>query len=185
MIVGIASIILAIVFAFRAYYKGIFNPKSKLAAENIRTAGILIASAVSILLLGLIIALVMFGSAFFTSVNGLKALGSSMILIAIGVVGAGLLIAGMVYSWIAYTNSIDTSISIDVLIVAIASSIAIISPFLSKNGFSAIPLLGENVSVNATLYPNINISPEYNSNNIPLENIISSMNEMSGRRGTV
>jgi hypothetical protein len=143
MLIGLASIILAIVFAFRAYYKAEELKVAQDAAENIRIAGIVVATALALTILGVVITLFMYGSMAMNSPKNV--IGSSILFMGLALIIGILMIVAVVYAWIAYTKSMNTPIAGDVLISAIAISVAIISPFFSRGGVTSIPVLGDNV----------------------------------------
>jgi len=152
MLIALASIILAIVFSFRAYYAAEEIKLSPAVVENIRITGILIVTALALTILGVIISFFMFGSIDIMSTN--KIMGTNILFSGLALLIGIIMIVALVYAWISYTEVRQTTISVDVLIAAIAITVAIISPFMSKGGIGSVPIVGENIFVGSNLYPN-------------------------------
>jgi hypothetical protein len=157
MLLGLASIILSLVFSFRAYNN--ITDKQSNAAKNIRLAGILIASALALIVIGFAIAWIWMGIAMWKSFTALKTfIWSSAFFVIWMMIIAGLLIAGLVYAWIAYTDSINTNVQMDILIAAIAISVTIITPLFTTD------LLSKPMNINFTNEGTI--KPEIKNTNI-------------------
>ena len=143
MLIALASIILAIVFAFRAYTAAENSKVAIGAAENIRIAGILVATALALTLLGVIISFFMYGNMALRSPKNVT--GSNILFMGLALIVGIIMVVALVYAWIAYTEAINTEISVDVLITAIAITIAIASPFFSRGGIASVPILGDTI----------------------------------------
>jgi hypothetical protein len=143
MLIALASIILAIVFSFRAYYAAEESKLPPQTVESLRIASILIVSALSITILGVIISIFMYGTASSRSAKNI--MGTNILFNGLALIIGIIMIVALVYTWIAYTNVIKTSASVDALIAAIAMTVAIISPFMSRGGIASIPIVGENI----------------------------------------
>ena len=162
MLIALASIILGIVFAFRAYSAGDNLKVAPMATENIRTAGILIATALALVLVGVVISFFMYGSMALKTPQNV--IGSNIIFMILAFIVALLMIVALVYAWIAYTDAMNTPIAADTLIAAIAITVAIVSPFFSRGGVASVPILGDNVIVNAKVNLTDNVPGDVMSN---------------------
>lgn len=151
MLVSLATIVLAIVFSFRAYYASEELKLNPVIAENIRITGILIATVLALTILGVIVSFFMFGTMAIRSPKNV--LGSSILFTGLALIIGIIMIVALVYAWISYTNAINTPVAVDVLIAAIAITVAIFSPFFSRQGIQSVPVLGENIFVRTNVYP--------------------------------
>lgn len=160
MLITLASIILAIVFAFRAYYTAEEQKIVPVGAENIRIAGILIATALGLTVLGVIISFFMYGTIAVRSPKNI--LGSNILFMGLALIVGILMIVALVYAWLAYTDTMNSAISVDVLITAIAITVAIASPFFSRGGLGSVPIIGDSLFVAPNVTVNENITFEEN-----------------------
>jgi heme/copper-type cytochrome/quinol oxidase subunit 2 len=160
MLIALAAIILAIVFSFRAFNSAEESNLSPALAENIRIAGILTATALALVVLGVIISFFMYGSMALRKPKNI--LGSNILFMGLAFIVAVVMIVALVYAWIAYTDAIGTSISVDVLIAALAITIAIASPFFSKGGVGSVPILGDNIFMDTKIYPEVTVNEPMN-----------------------
>jgi hypothetical protein len=152
MLIALASIIIAIVFSFRAYYAAEEQKIVPSGAENIRIAGILVASALALTVLGVVISFFMYGTMAVRSPKNV--LGSNILFMGLALIIGILMIVALVYAWIAYTDTMKSAIAVDVLIAAIAITVAIVSPFFSKGGLGSVPIIGDTFVIN----PSVNIN---------------------------
>jgi hypothetical protein len=152
MLVALASIILALVFSFRAYYAAEEQKIVPSGAENIWIAGILVATALALTVLGVVISFFMYGTMAVRSPKNI--LGSNILFMGLALIIGILMVVALVYAWIAYTDTMKSAIAVDVLIAAIAITVAIVSPFFSKGGLGSVPVIGDTFLVN----PSVNIS---------------------------
>jgi len=150
MLVALASIILAIVFAFRAYNASMNDPVLSVTAENIRIAGILAAVALALTILGVIVSFFTYGSLAMWSPKNV--MGNNILFMVLAFIIGAIMIAALLYAWIGYTDVMKTAIATDALIVAIAISIAILSPFFTKGGLRSIPIIGDVIYVDNKMY---------------------------------
>lgn len=162
MLVALASIILALVFSFRAYYAAEEQKIVQSGAENIRIAGILVASALALTILGVVISFFMYGTMAVRSPKNV--LGSNILFMGLALIIGILMIVALVYAWIAYTDAMKTAIGVDVLIAAIAITVAIVSPFFSKGGLGSVPIIGDTFVVN----PSVNLEAVSMDESIPV-----------------
>ena len=160
MLIALAAIILSIVFSFRAFNAAEESKLSPVLSENIRIAGILISTALALAVLGVIISFFMYGSMALRKPKNI--LGSNILFTGLAFIVAIVMIVALVYIWIAYTDAIGTSVAVDVLIAALAITIAIASPFFSRGGIGSIPILGDNIFMDTKIYPEVNINDSEN-----------------------
>ena len=151
MLIALASIILALVFSFRAYYASEEQKIVPSGGENIRIAGILVATALALTILGVVISFFMYGTMAVRSPKNI--LGSNILFMGLALIIGILMVVALVYAWIAYTETMKSPIAVDVLIAAIAITVAIVSPFFSKGGLKSVPIIGD-----ALFSPNVTIN---------------------------
>jgi hypothetical protein len=128
MLLGLASLILAILFAFKAYDSSNNGTIASDASKNIRMVGILIAVSLVLGLVAFIIGYMNAGKKILTNPDLIYQNGIVMILFVIIMI---LVVISAFYAWIAYKQSSGTDINTDILVVAIALTIPIISYFFS------------------------------------------------------
>lgn len=178
MLIALASIILALVFAFRAYYTAEEQKIVPGGAENIRIAGILVATALALTVLGVIISFFMYGTMAVRSPKNI--LGSNILFMGLALIVGILMIVALVYAWLAYTDTMNSAISVDVLISAIAITVAIASPFFSRGGLGSVPIIGDslftssNVTINETVIPS-SVSSSMDESSSIMEDDMSSI----------
>jgi hypothetical protein len=122
MLLGLASLILAILFAFKAYDSSNNGTIAPNASKNIRIVGILIAVSLVLGIVGLVIGYMTVGKSILTTPDKMYQNGMVMI---IGVIIMILITVSAFYAWVAYQQSLNTAINTDILIVAIALTIPI------------------------------------------------------------
>jgi hypothetical protein len=122
MLLGLASLILAILFAFKAYDSSNNGTIAPNASKNIRIVGILIAVSLVLGIVGLVIGYITVGKSILTTPDKMYQNGMVMI---IGVIIMILITVSAFYAWVAYQQSLNTAINTDILIVAIALTIPI------------------------------------------------------------
>lgn len=124
MLLGLASLILAILFAFKAYDSSKNGTIAPEASKNIRMVAWLIAVCLFLIIVSLIIGYAMNGKEIITNMD--KFYQNSIVMI-IGVIIMVLIVVSAFYSWVAYMQSKNTEINTDILIVSIALTIPIFS----------------------------------------------------------
>jgi cation transport ATPase len=122
MLLGLASLILAILFAFKAYDSSNNGTIAPNASKNIRIVGILIAVSLVLGIVGLVIGYMTVGKSILTTPDKMYQNGMVMV---IGVIIMILITVSAFYAWVAYQQSLNTAINTDILIVAIALTIPI------------------------------------------------------------
>lgn len=165
MLLTIASLILAIVFCFKAYNTAIKEPNlaNSSAAKNIRIAGITVATALAAMFFILIVGLFMVGAVAITSPSTLFFAFGGVIAVICVLLILILLIVALVYVWLAYSDSLNTSINVDILIAGLAITIAIISPFFISGSFGMPNWNNFNINVKGNMMPQVKAkSPKIN-----------------------
>jgi hypothetical protein len=124
MLLGLASLILAILFAFKAYDSSKNGTIAPEASNNIRMVGILVAVCLVLGLVSFILAYIQAGSKILTNTDLIYKNGIVMILFVVIMI---LIAVSAFYAWIAYQQSLNTAINTDILITAIALTVPIVS----------------------------------------------------------
>ena len=124
MLLGLASLILAILFAFKAYDSSKNGTIAPEASKNIRMVGILVAVCLVLGLVAFILSYMQAGSKILTNTDLIYKNGIVMILFVVIMI---LIAVSAFYAWMAYQQSLNTAINTDILITAVALTVPIVS----------------------------------------------------------
>ena len=144
MLIGIAGVILAFVFTYKAYETANRKHSSnKNLISQLFYALLSLGVAIVVTLIGLLFHLIY---------------PQSTIVLLMTIIVAVTLITALIFLWFSYLNSLGIGdINTEILIAAIFLSISFLSPVIGRGGLNSVPVLGETVNISATVFPNVNI----------------------------
>lgn len=132
MLVALASLVLAIVFAVRGYNKTKDDPNQAEVADNFNKTYMFLASVIGVALLSAL--LLATGVLSRKSFTGLGYLLLSLLVLALA-------IGALVYAWLAYANSTNADVRMDALITALALSASFLAGLLSSGNIVTLDTL--------------------------------------------